>query len=147
MSYYQGDYYQGDWLRKIGRKVGRYVRKKIAPELRKAAPLLAFVPGVGVVGAGAINALTRSKRPNQTTADTLMRVLQGPSALPETEPMRGPGAPRTRIAVPVSAAFAARPIRKRPIARRRAAPRRRVMSPYQRNRAARLRAAAARRSR
>jgi hypothetical protein len=103
VSYYQGDYYQGDG---IGKRFGRWFRKKVAPELRKAAPVLALVPGVGVVGAGAINAIARTKQPNQTTADTVLRVLTGPAAAAEVlETEARPrvtrsGAPRRVTATP-----------------------------------------------
>lgn len=104
MSYYQGDYYQGD----VFRRLRRFTRKRIAPALRRAAPLLAFVPGVGVVGAGAIGALAKSKRPNQTTADTLMRVLEGPTpeGVRKSNPiLRSKG--RAKAAAPRRAAAAA----------------------------------------
>jgi len=143
VSYYQGDYYQGDG---IGKRFGRWFRKKAAPALRKAAPLLGFVPGVGVVGAGAINAVARAKQPNRTTADTLVRVLYGPSAVPEPKPLRAKGAPK-RVAVTARPRAAAAPRRAiSPLQRSRGVTtaRPRVMSPYRRNQLARARAAAAR---
>lgn len=143
MSYYQGDYYQGDG---IGKRFGRWFRKKAAPVLRKYGPAtLGFIPGVGVVGAGAISALTKSKQPNRTTADTLMRVLGGPNAAPEVKPLRAKGtAKRSAAAAPRRAAPARRPIS--PLQRSRGVTtgRARVMSPYRRNQLARARAAAAR---
>jgi len=141
VSYYQGDYYQGDG---IGKRFGRWFRKKAAPVLRKYGPAtLGFIPGVGVVGAGAIGALTRAKQPNRTTADTLMRVLGGPNAAPEVKPLRAKGTAK-RAPARAAARPAMRPISPLQRSRGRTTARARVLSPYARNQAARRRAAAAR---
>lgn len=144
MSYYQGDYYQGD----VFKRLRRFARKRIAPALKKFAPLLALVPGVGVVGAGAIGALVKSKLPNQTTADTVLRVLQGPTP----EGMRKQMGVKGRAKAPTSLPRRAAAVRRRavsPLQRSRGVTvgSRAVMSPYRRTQLARARAAAARRSR
>lgn len=63
MSYYQGDYYQGDLFRNIGRAIkkgvkdiGKQVKRStrdVGKIAKAAAPLAAFVPGVGVAGLAA----------------------------------------------------------------------------------------------
>ena len=122
MGYYQGDYYQGD----VWGRLRRFTRKRIVPALRKASPLLAFVPGVGVLGAGAVGALTKSKRPNASNADTLMATLTGRGV----KPTRGPGrskAPAARTAAAAPRRAAAPATRYRTVA----------VSDYQRRMAAR----------
>lgn len=59
MSYYQGDYYQGDLFRNIGRAIKKGVKdigkqvKRSTRDVGKLAPLAAFVPGLGVAGLAA----------------------------------------------------------------------------------------------
>jgi hypothetical protein len=145
MGYYQGDYYQGDLLGRLR----RFAKKRIAPALRRASPLLAFVPGVGVVGAGAISALAKQKQPNATTADTLMRVLSGPTPEGARKELGVKGRAKTVRAVPSaplrrSTATPRRAVSPLQRSRGRTVGARRVMSPYRRNQLARARAAAAR---